>query len=78
MIKDHPHIGIAYNAYEPVAGRTHERISEESVEKAAEDVFAAVTKLGYDVVLIPLKRSIENFIRRIKNARIDVIVRCIC
>ena len=34
-------VGIAYNAYDPVAGRNGERVSEECVEMTAKEVLAA-------------------------------------
>lgn len=74
MNLDKPIIGILYNVYEPSAGRSNEHISEESVWVAANDVFNALSTLGYPVVLLPLRRSLDSLLRRIKTLRLDVIV----
>lgn len=67
-------VGITYNAYEPVTGRSHERISEESVQQAANDVFNAVSNLGYSTTLIPLRQSLSGFLYRIRTLKPDVII----
>jgi len=67
-------VGIAFNAYEPVCGRSKERLSEESVEQMALEVFEAVTALGYSAIFFPLKKSFMGFMRRLSKFKIDVII----
>ncbi len=67
-------VGIVYNAYEPVAGRSNERVSEESVQQAAQDVFDAVSNLGYRAIMLPLRRSLTGFLRRLGVVRPGVII----
>lgn len=67
-------VGIAYNAYDPVAGRNGERVSEESVEQTAKEVLAAVTELGYSAFIIPLQKSFMSFLHRIKDIKPDVLI----
>ncbi len=69
-----PRVGIVFNAYEPRPVNTGERLSEESVAEMANQVHAAVKSLGYDVTLIPLQRSLLNFLGRIKELDLDVLV----
>jgi D-alanine-D-alanine ligase len=69
-----PRVGIVFNAYEPRPVNTGERLSEESVAEMANQVHAAVKALGYDVTLIPLQRSLLNFLGRIKELNLDILV----
>jgi D-alanine-D-alanine ligase len=69
-----PKIAVAYNAYEPRPIAGSERRSEESVAEMAEQVAAAVRELGWPVTLIPLQRSILNFLNRVKEVEPDVLV----
>lgn len=69
-----PNVGIAYNDYEPVTGRSEEKISEESLAEVARDVGEAVKKLGYPVTIITLQKSFFYFLRRVKDLNIDVLV----
>lgn len=67
-------VGIVFNAYEPRPVNTGERLSEESVAEMARQVHDAVKGLGYDVTLIPLQRSLLNFLGRVKELNLDVLV----
>lgn len=67
-------VGIAFNAYDPLAGRNGERVSEESVEQTAREVLAAVTELGYQAFIIPLQRSFMSFLHRLKELNADVLI----
>jgi len=67
-------VGIIYNAFEPALGRTDERLSEESVAEVAKGVAEAVIHLGHRASLIPLQRSLLNFLHRIKDENLDVLV----
>ena len=69
-----PLTGIAYNIYAPVAGHDSERISEESVEEAAQDVYRAITHLDFPVTLFPMRRSMRELLRRIKASKCDVLI----
>lgn len=67
-------VGIAFNAYDPVAGRNGERVSEECVETTAKEVLAAVTELGCSAFIIPLQRSFMSFLHRLKELKPDVLI----
>ncbi|HEX2695421.1 MAG TPA: ATP-grasp domain-containing protein [Acidobacteriota bacterium] len=69
-----PRVGIVFNAYEPRPVNTGERLSEESVAEMANQVHGAVKALGYDATLIPLQRSLLNFLGRVKELNLDVLV----
>jgi D-alanine-D-alanine ligase len=69
-----PRVGIVFNAYEPRPVNTGERLSEESVADMAGQVHGAVKTLGYDATLIPLQRSLMNFLGRVKELNLDVLV----
>ncbi len=69
-----PKVAVAFNAYEPRPAAGGERRSEESVAEMAEQVAAAVRELGWPVTLIPLQRSILNFLNRVKEVEPDVLV----
>jgi D-alanine-D-alanine ligase len=68
------HVGIVFNAYEPRTVSTGERLSEESVAEMAEQVHGAVKSLGYECTLIPLQRSLLNFLSRVKEVNPHVLV----
>ncbi len=67
-------VGIVYNAFEPRPTNTGERLSEESVADMAKEVQGAVAGLGFRTALIPLQRSLYNFLQKIKDADLDVLV----
>ena len=67
-------VGIVYNAFEPRPTNTGERLSEESVADMAEEVQDAVAGLGFRTALIPLQRSLYNFLQKIKDADLDVLI----
>jgi D-alanine-D-alanine ligase len=62
-----PDIAIVYNAYEPRPTATGERLSEESVAEMAQQAHDAVRSLGIGVSLIPLQRSLLNFLGRVRE-----------
>lgn len=68
------HIGIVYNAYEPRPTGTGERLSEESVAEMAQQVGEAVKTLGHRTTLIPLQRSLHNFLNRVKEENPEILV----
>ncbi len=74
MTQPQLNVGIAFNAFEPVSGRPAEQLSEESVADVAAEVNASVRKIGYAVSVIPLQRSFVQFIRRVKELNVDVLV----
>jgi D-alanine-D-alanine ligase len=67
-------IGVAYNAFEKRKGGAAETISESSVALAARDVASAVSSLGHDTTLLPLRRSLEGFLRRLRTSEVDIVV----
>ncbi len=67
-------VGIVYNAFEPRPTGTGERLSEESVAEMAQQAHDAVTSLGYKASLIPLQRSLLNFLNRVKDEGHEVLI----
>jgi D-alanine-D-alanine ligase len=67
-------IVIVYNAYEPRPTATGERLSEESVAEMAQQAHDAVRTLGIGVTLIPLQRSLLNFLGRVRELNPDALV----
>jgi D-alanine-D-alanine ligase len=68
------HIGIVFNAYEPRPTASGERLSEESVAEMAQQAGEAVKSLGYKTTLIPLQRSLLNFLNRIKEDAPELVI----
>jgi D-alanine-D-alanine ligase len=68
------HVGIVFEAYEPKPTAAGERLSEESVAEMAHEVEAAVKALGHKTSLIPLQRSLFNFLNRVKEENPEVLV----
>lgn len=60
-------IAIVYNAYEPRPTAPGERLSEESVADMARQAHDAVSSLGIGATLIPLQRSLLNFLGRVRE-----------
>jgi len=69
-----PRITIVYNAYEPRTAGSGERLSEESVADMAREAEAAIRGLGYEVSLVPLQRSLLNFLGRVREVNPDALV----
>ncbi len=70
-----PKVIVAYTEYEPPAvNSTNERLSEESLLEMARQVEAAVQTLGWPVTVVPLQRSILNFVNRLRSENPDVLV----
>ena len=69
-----PSIAIVFNAYEPRPTATGERLSEESVADMAQQAQGAVRSLGLGTTLIPLQRSLLNFLSRVKELNPDALV----
>lgn len=67
-------IAIVFNAYEPRSAGSGERLSEESVADMARQAQEAVQSLGYEVTLIPLQRSLLNFLARVREVGPDALV----
>ncbi|MGA2361673.1 MAG: ATP-grasp domain-containing protein [Candidatus Aminicenantales bacterium] len=68
------HVGIVFNAFEPRPTGPGERLSEESVAEMAQQANEAVKTLGYRTTLIPLQRSLLNFLNRVKEENPDVLI----
>jgi len=73
MAADSLKVGVAFNTHEPFIYR-REKVSEDSVAKVAEIVCETLNQSGVEAVLIPLQRSMFNFLRRIKELNVQVIV----
>jgi D-alanine-D-alanine ligase len=73
MSTDGLKVGVAFNTYEPFIYR-RERASEDSVAKVAEVVGKTLNQAGLEAALIPLQRSMFNFLRRIKELNVEVVV----
>jgi D-alanine-D-alanine ligase len=69
-----PNIAIVFNAYEPRPTATGERLSEESVADMAQQAHDAVRTLGIGATLIPLQRSLLNFLGRIKELNPEALI----
>lgn len=67
-------VGVAYNKFFPDLLRTAEFQSEQAVEMMAQEVGEALTSLGYEVVSLPLGRSIPEFVSLITNSGVEIIV----
>ena len=67
-------IAIVFNAYEPRPAGSGERLSEESVADMARQAQEAIQGLGYDVTIIPLQRSLLNFLGRVREVNPDALV----
>jgi D-alanine-D-alanine ligase len=73
-MKPDPAIAIVYNAYEPRPTATGERLSEESVAEMAQQAHDAVRSLGINATLVPLQRSLMNFLGRVKELAPDALI----
>jgi D-alanine-D-alanine ligase len=69
-----PSIAIVFNAYEPRPTATGERLSEESVAEMAQQAHDAVATLGIGATLVPLQRSLLNFLGRVRELNPDALV----
>lgn len=69
-----PNIAIVFNAYEPRPTATGERLSEESVAEMAQQAYDAVRTLGIGATLVPLQRSLLNFLGRVRELSPDALV----
>jgi D-alanine-D-alanine ligase len=68
------HVGIVFNAYEPRPSASGERLSEESVAEMAQQAAEAVKSLGFKTTLIPLQRSLFNFLNRVKEEAPEILI----
>jgi len=73
MAADSLKVGVAFNTHEPFIYR-REKVSEDSVAKVAEIVCQTLNQSGVEAVLIPLQRSMFNFLRKIKELNVQVVV----
>ena len=73
-MKPDPAIAIVYNAYEPRPTATGERLSEESVAEMAQQAHDAVRSLGIGATLVPLQRSLLNFLGRVKELNPEALI----
>ncbi len=67
-------IGIVYNSFELIKSRSAETVSETAVAYAAKEVLSAVSSIGYDAILIPIRRSLSGFLKRLKESKIDALI----
>ena len=67
-------IAIVFNAYEPRPTATGERLSEESVAEMARQAHDALLAGGYNATLIPLQRSLLNFLGRVRELNPDALI----
>jgi D-alanine-D-alanine ligase len=66
-------IAVAFNTYEPFVYR-REKVSEDSVARVAEIVCDTLVKAGLEASIIPLQRSMFNFLRRLKELNVEVVI----
>jgi D-alanine-D-alanine ligase len=74
MSRPAPSIAIVFNAYEPRPTAAAERLSEESVAEMAQQAHDAVRSIGIGATLIPLQRSLLNFLGRVKDLGPDALI----
>jgi D-alanine-D-alanine ligase len=67
-------IAIVFNAYEPRSTAAGERLSEESVADMAQQAHDAVRSLGIGATLVPLQKSLLNFLGRVREINPDVLI----
>ena len=67
-------VGIVYNAFVPSPADTGEQASEEAVQPMAEGLRDALQAHGVLASMIPLRRSVPGFLRRLREERSDIIV----
>ncbi len=67
-------IAIVFNAYEPRSTAAGERLSEESVADMAQQAHDAVRMLGVGATLIPLQKSLLNFLGRVREINPDALI----
>jgi len=67
-------IAIVFNAYEPRSTAAGERLSEESVADMAQQAHDAVCSLGIGAMLIPLQKSLLNFLGRVREINPDALI----
>jgi len=67
-------IVIAFNAYEPRPTAPGERLSEESVAEMAQQALDAIRTIGIEATLVPLQRSLLNFLGRIRELTPDALI----
>jgi len=67
-------IAIVFNAYEPRSTAAGERLSEESVADMAQQAHDAVCSLGIGATLIPLQKSLLNFLGRVREINPDALI----
>ncbi|MDD5556518.1 MAG: ATP-grasp domain-containing protein [bacterium] len=65
-------VAVIYNAYEPAAGAGHHEAAE-SISHDAERVRAALAARGDRVSLVPLRRSVGGFLRRLRSLAPDLV-----
>ncbi len=69
-----PTIAIVYNAFEPRPTAAAERLSEESVADMAQQAHDAVRSIGIGATLVPLQRSLLNFMGRVREINPDALI----
>jgi D-alanine-D-alanine ligase len=69
-----PQIAIVFNAYEPRPTAAAERLSEESVAEMAQQAHDAVRSIGLTATLVPLQRSLLNFLGRVRELNPDALI----
>jgi D-alanine-D-alanine ligase len=67
-------IVIVYNAYEPRPTAPGERLSEESVAEMAQQAHDALRTIGIEATLVPLQRSLLNFLGRVRELAPDALI----
>ncbi|MGB9893371.1 MAG: hypothetical protein ACPLRA_03080, partial [Candidatus Saccharicenans sp.] len=73
MTTNNLRVGVAFNTYEPFVYR-REKVSEDSVAKVAEVVCQTLNEAGVEATLVPLQKSMFNFLRRLKELNVEIVV----
>jgi D-alanine-D-alanine ligase len=74
MSMPNPIVGIAFNAFEPPAGRSDELLSETSVQQTAADLLAVLTEAGYKAILLPLQDDLLDLARRYQEHHCTLLI----
>jgi len=74
MEKENILVGIAYSHFNPALSPSNEGLSEATVAEVADSVYAAITDVGYNATILPLRESLMSLVRRVKELKVDVLV----
>jgi D-alanine-D-alanine ligase len=74
MEKENILVGIAYSHFNPALNPSSDGSSEATVAEVADSILAAISEDGYNAVILPLRESLWNLVRRVKELKVDVLI----